>query len=541
MDTAGGLYANSGANVDATHIGDYNHEEKPQGRIEYAVFNPQTGERGKITDHELMRQATGVGMMPVGLSHDAKQISFQGNKGITAMPVSQILGNEGWQVEGTRVLDADYSQVSPSLRYAMSQPMLENDEPAKMEYLKNRLMKDYQIKNPVIEKHGDDYYRIDPQTGTYYALTNAPGLDMSDLGAVGARAPGFAGSVAGTALGTGAGPVGMMAGSAGGGLAGDAISTGIGAAIDPEFAHAVAGRSGMGMAKDVGFDAGVNALAGAVPWGLGKMGITAPVSAAAKGVGASMKAGGELLGDVGEWAAKSPVARDVGLGVMGAPGSNAGFMMEEAGNLPGYIAKGADYARQVPARVTDAVGRAAQGIGQHPLANSLSEEGAASLRQFGNRTVKSAEGMTADYNAASPVHLPDLAAEEQMRRIGMKAGIGPGGLNTMGAVGRTMENVGKVGKVMQKPAQMAWQGAARTAQGVGRGTQYAGQALHAGANAVAPYETNAAGHLGAEEIFARMRARQRALQAQGFNPKLVPELVEENENALMPQNVSGAF
>lgn len=549
MDTAGGLYADIGPNVQASDIQDPMGDNK-RGRVEYSVFNPQTGESGKIDDNQLIMQLTRAGMRPGGLSPDAKLASFHDDHGEYQAPVEQVLQKLGWQVQGKNILDSDTSNVSAAMRYAIDQPMLANDEAAKKRYLEYSLMKQG-VAHPIVEGSGTDWHMYDPRQGKYYALTNAPGLDFSDLGGMGAKAPGFVGAGVGMTMGAGTGPLtgplGAMGGAAAGGAAGNALSTGIASSMDPEFRRSLSERGGMDMAKDVAGQAGSDALGGAAGFGLGKVaqGLGragwSPLSSTAKGVGVPLEAGGKLVGGVGQWAAESPNARDVALSALNAPGMGAGpWAAQSAGEIPGAIGKGLDWGKNIAQRGLDAAGRGMQRTAEHEgFQNFAGDEIASKMWEHSARAREMASRMA---SKTSKAFQPGLSGEQQMRRNAIHMGGGQGAADFAGGLGETMENVGKVGQALQKPAQAAWQMGARTIQGAGRAAQHTGAAMRGVGNAMQPYEAGLSGHLGSEELYQVLKRRQRALQAQGFNPKLVPEdQLVDFDPATMPGDVTGSY
>lgn len=532
VDSSGGLYAPQAAIDTGAPLQTFGDDtQQSPGRIQYTVKNAQ-GVSGKIDDYEVMRQLASAGMSPAGLSPDAKLVSFNDKHGQYQAPIEQVLGHLGWQVTDKNILDADYDHVSPSLRYAIEQPMLANDEAAKKRYLEGYLMKQG-IQHPMVEGSGSDWHVFDPAHGKYFALTNAPGMDWSDLGMIGAKAPGVLGSAAGMTFGAGGGPAApatMMAGAAAGGMAGDAASTALGMFLDPDFAQAVQSRSGVDMLKDVGGSAATNALAGLGGYGLGKLGQAAgfggyaPLSSAAKGVGATAEAAGNLADKVGGWAATSPNVRDAAMGFAGVPGMGGeGFGAEMAGDVPGGLAKAVDWMRQVPTRAADATAKAATGIGEHPLMNQYSDEGAASLRELGRKQATRAAGLSEEANARLPLYKKGLSGERQGRRIAEGLGGGPKMADFAGNLGQTAENIGRVGKAVQAPARAAWQVGTRGLQGAGKVAEHGGAALRSAGTMASPYEAGLTSRLGAEEIYQRILKRQRALQAQGYQSKLVPE------------------
>lgn len=470
-------------------------ESALQGRVHYELKN-QAGETAKLGEHDIFEQLHHAGYSPVGLSPDARLISFQDEKGTYDQPIEKVFQKLGWEVTGKDFVDSDRSGVRPELTFAVNTPSMANDA-TKREFLTHYL-KHHGIDHPQVDGMGDDWHAFDPTSGKWMALTKGKGAGLDDLAKYGAKAPSFLGAVLGTGLGAGAGPVGMAAGSAGGGFLGGRTADSLGSLVDPEAYADALGKQGFQQtatdwAKDAGMDAlgglGAAGFAKVLP-GLAKAGIA---SSAMRGVGGAVEAGGEGVSHLAGAASKG-FPRELGMAMADPTGAT---MLGDTMQLPAQAIKGAAslYDSAAPS-----IGRGIQRMGSHPMAEELAPGIAGKMRDMGRsmrmRTPTSFEGMN---------------AEEALRHT------------PFGGVGRVADSVEKVGSAIVAPVRGAYTAVTRGIQGAGKAAQGVGGAMAHAGEAVGPYEMNALNHMGSEELRSRLLKRQRDLQMQGVNRKLVPD------------------
>ncbi len=463
----------------------------PQGRIHYTLQN-QNGETAKLGEQDLLQQLHQAGYNPQGLSPDSKLVSFQDHNGSFQAPIEQVFQKLGWDVKGKEFPDSDRSKVNPALTFAINTSSMANDS-TKREYLTSYLQH-HGIDHPQIDGQGDDWHAFDPSTGRYMALTKGSGAGLDDVAKYGAKAPSFLGAVLGTGLGSGAGPMGMAAGAAGGGFVGGRVGDSLGAMVDPEAYASALGKQGFqqtatGWAKDAGWDALGGLGAGVVGKALPALAERGLASRTAQGIGGAMESGGRGVGRTAEFMSK------------GLPSEFAQYGLDPTPlTATGDILKSPKAVVQMGANMPNNIGRGIQGIGSHPMVNQMFPDAAESMRTFGR-------GM----REGAPRFGENAGAEEILAKTTFKG------------AGRLADSLHDAGHAIQAPVRGAYMGAVKGIQGAGRAAEVTGNMLQGAGRIAGPHELNALGHMGSEELRARMMKRQRDLQMQGLDRKLVPD------------------
>lgn len=245
----------------------------------------------------------------------------------------------------------DYNGVNKSWRAAIE--ALPNDPMVRKAYLQSKL-EGMGVKDRKIIGEGEDYYTFNPQTGKYSALTNSPGLDMSDVAGFAPSLVRGLGSAAGMAvggtLGSAAGPVGSVAGGAAGAGAGGFLADEgmrkVAGYFDKDFDSAMGNMTEeqrSGNRKEQAFRGAIDTATGGVsrvPGVASALSKLNPFSrlaqgsgAAAQGVGAAARGAGQLVAEPG--IARTVVTNSIpGLGQVSQLGS-----MMRAGEVPQYLAR----------------------------------------------------------------------------------------------------------------------------------------------------------------------------------------------------------
>ena len=500
------------------------------GRIKYEIQN-QSGDKATIGDQDLIQQLQAAGHNPTGLSPDAKLVSFQDAHGQYQVPVEQVLGKLGWQVTNKNFADSDRSNVNPALTFAVNTPSMANDQ-TKKEFL-TQYLQHHGIDHPQVDGMGDDWHAFDPTTGRWMALTKGGGLGVDDLAKYGAKAPSFLGAVLGAGFGTAGSPVGMAAGAAGGGFAGARLADAGGAMVDPQAYESALGKQGWQQtASNWSKDVAMDALGGAAGGAIGKMlpgvaqtGIASKAADLGGQLASKVGPGIESLGNM----ASSGIASDIGPTMIDPLGNAlAGDILQ----TPSWAIKQGANAWQHGA---PQIGKGMAAVGESPFMNAVAPEFSANLRQ-GARGMKlkypeftkfspAEEAMTEAPWAHTPQHGPINinspqtfnTAEEALRHT------------PFGGVGKVADAAHGAGSLLMAPNKAAWN---LGAQGLQRGGQLAqglGSMAQTVGKAAGPHELNAATHYGSEELRNRLLKRQRDLQMQGVDRKLVPDQLVQND------------
>lgn len=279
--------------------------------IEYS-FTASDGSEGKISSAELQNYMMSAGIQAM-ISPDGMTAKIvQGNQefeGPVKDIVEQYYGKVGDMLPSADA--TDFSTIDNTLKAGIAQF---NSDSLKRKYLQIAL-ENAGVEQAQIVGSGDNWFRHDPVSGTYYALTNRPGqAEISDVLLYAPQAARAIGSMIGSAPGAVAAMTGLgavpgfaaaAAGSAAGGLAGKTASMGLQQMIDPAFGEALRSMTEeerAGFIGDQAIETATDAAAGAIPFGVGqagkaffaKGGLTRLGGWGARGVEAGSKAAQEL-------------------------------------------------------------------------------------------------------------------------------------------------------------------------------------------------------------------------------------------------------
>lgn len=324
------------------------------------TFQAADGSDGKISSAELQSymQSAGINaiMSPDGMTGKITQNGeeFEGS-------IRDIIEQDyGKVLSALPSSDAtDYSTIDNALKSGIAQF---SSDSLKSKYL-NIAMENAGIQDAKIVGSGDDWFRYDPATGTYAALTNKPGAELSDALTYAPQAARFVGSALGSAPGVlssmATGPVGLAAaagGAAAGGLAGKQLSSFIQQQLDPNFDQTMKQLTSEEVGtilKDTGVEALTDAVGGVIPGValkpvqefFAKGALTRGLGWGARGAEAGTKAAQQLA----KLGSQSELVRGITTAVAAPPVAavqGAGFLMQAPQWLGtkglGYLGKGLD-------------------------------------------------------------------------------------------------------------------------------------------------------------------------------------------------------
>lgn len=332
-------------------------------------FNIDMGDGTRtLNSQELLQQlAEFSGFQPVGISQDGSSGIFQTPTGLQTIPFHEALQQVGAKIDTYKPLNAVPSDNIVKYRMALDSI---SDPDIQDAYLRTIATKDFNVKDPLIVGSGIDRYLWDQNSGKWVALTNAQGLDLSDIvaGGAGLAKGGLAvgGALLGGAGGSFAAPIagtiaGAGAGAAAGNALGDVTQAGIMSALDPSFREAYGsagnyfGKEGTSIAKNAAIS---GALGAAIP-GAGALlrGASAPLKTVVSPISQGMQAAGTGISNVGKMgraigkSLESDIGRfgmQVGLDPTGVSGIGAfgGFVKDVAPNVAQGAVKAGDIARK---------------------------------------------------------------------------------------------------------------------------------------------------------------------------------------------------
>lgn len=496
--------------------------------LQYTVETPD-GQAQAYGADELQQQLADAGYANAQVGPDGKSLSYQINGETYDDDLPSILETMGHKVSGIAPVDADESFVQPTWRAGLA--ALPSDDNVRKAYIESNLKK-MGMKGDVVGS-GDDWYFNNPETGKWYATTNAKGFDMSDLigGAVGAPqlAASIAGGGLGAAAGTVAGPAGSiaggMAGAAAGDLAGGQLTRGIARFFDPELNQVLSEKGGQLGGEDF-TSAGLSSLGGAIGGvpALAKVLSKGALTQAGKGIGSTANAAGTLLNKGGKFAAESPLVTGLttaltpGLGTAQATGLalRAGefipWMNRLLGKGAGKIAQGADEAltRGGLQGEEAALAQTIKNAAGNTRINALAREVPSSLDD-GFKVNRRIFGGIDDAQKEAVEQMAEEAALNKGATRGVYENIGsrldrtrlreaapgfvgpakPGRTNFSQAgktVGRLAEAGSNVGRAVEGAAEGVVKGGFRAIQGAGAGLEKGGQALRGGSRFLQPWE-----------------------------------------------------
>jgi hypothetical protein len=210
--------------------------------LDYTVKS-NTGDVLSVSTNDLAQEFLGKGYKSASVTPDGQTMHVADSEGnMGQIDIAQFLGQNAQHVGFSPTKNnVDYSKVDSN--YARKLELIGNDETSRQLLLKSQLAANG-IKDAKIVGKGDDYYYFDPASNKYMALTNKPGMDLSDVqrnipGVVNAAAS-LAGGLFGAAGGTVGTPIagtiaGGAIGAAGGGMFARNLMKSIESAVDPEY------------------------------------------------------------------------------------------------------------------------------------------------------------------------------------------------------------------------------------------------------------------------------------------------------------------
>lgn len=478
---------------------------------------------------ELQQQLADAGYANAQVGPDGKSVSYQLNGETYDDDLPSILETMGHKVSGIAPVDADESFIQPTWRAGLA--ALPSDDGVRKAYIESNLKK-MGMKGEVVGA-GDDWYFNNPETGKWYATTNAKGFDMSDLIGVAVGAPQLAASIAGggigAAAGTVAGPAGSiaggMAGAAAGDLAGGQLTRGVARMFDPELNEVLSEKGGQLGAEDF-TSAGLSGLGGAlggVP-ALAKVLSKGALTQVGRGAGSTARAAGTLLNKGGKFAAESPLV--TGLTTALTPGlgtvQGAGLAMRAGELIPwfnrllgkgaGKVAGAADEAlakgglvgeeATLAQGIKDVAGRTRINALAREVPTSLDDGFKVNRRIFGglddvqkNIVEQGAEEAALNRGATRGVY-ENIGSRLDRTRLMENAPnfVGPAkpGRTNFSAIGKTAGQVAQagsnVGRALEGAAEGVVKGGFRAVQGAGAAMEKGGQALRGGSRFLQPWE-----------------------------------------------------
>lgn len=313
--------------------------------MEYS-FTAADGSEGKISSAELQNYMISAGIQ-AQLSPDGMTGKIIQNGQEFEGPVRDLIEQHYGKVSSVLPsADAtDYSTIDNTLKSGIAQF---GSDSLKAKYLQIA-MENSGVQDAKIVGSGDDWFRYDPSSGQYMALTNKPGAELSDaltyapmaartIGSIVGAAPGVLASIPGVSA-----PAGVAAAAAGGALGGQLGARGMNAlqaAFDPNFRQLIADSTGqerIDALKTMGVEVAGDALLGAIP--VAKMTPQFLKDAFAKGAttrlagfGArGVEAAGKSVEQLAKVARNSELARGVGVQALSPSlgmGQAVGWMMQ---------------------------------------------------------------------------------------------------------------------------------------------------------------------------------------------------------------------
>lgn len=490
--------------------------------VEYTIEGADGPET--MTANDLAQAFAAQGYQNPSLSQDGQTLTLVDPQGGQAdVNIAEYLASKG-KVTGMKPADGmvNYDLVDNGARRGIA--ALGNHEDLKKLYLQAHL-RDQGMGDAKVVGSGDDYYFFDPKSGKYHALTNKPGLDLTDANEFGVDAlentlgigGSLAGGISGGALGSAAGPLGTIAGGAAGSAAGGSLGRGLfdaGAAVlDPNLRKLIGSEEFQtGRAKQAGFDALGGGLAGGVGAIAPKLLSSGIASGAAKGAGSTAEGvGGVVAGGAKYLNSDAMIPKLVRAGaenfVPGTGQLQIPALLARSGELvPGGMKAGnraanALYRNSFPAS-EEGFAKAAQSFGDAGFSSPLVRAGE-TLTPYQETLAKVAEGTASRGFSVAPrasradklaaFMARDKAATQVLRESGVRDSI-----NTLARGGRVegaakgvaeaAELASKGGRAIDAINAGAVKGTIGAVGGVGRGVQAAGRGLKNAGTVAAPLE-----------------------------------------------------
>ncbi len=463
-------------------------QQQAQGNIKFTVMQPN-GRPGFVNEQTILRDLQQMGYQPAGISPDGMTVKFQGGQEV---PITDVIGKMGHEVQGVAPANANYDNVSMKHRAIIELPGINDDE--KKMLLESRLKREG-IEQPSIIGQGSDWFSFNPMTNRWDALTNKPGADLSDLSEVATSAPRILGSMAGGGAGAAAGaglgsiPLGAAGGAVGGQL-GDAATAGLGMMVDDDYRNMIDNK-GLG---DIAREQAPKALMDAAGGGLGGLlSKAAPAlwkggaaATSAKVPGAIADAAGSVAEKAGGYVANASRAAAEGTETLGqglaagtaanhifGPAAFAGDLLKMPGQIIGAAPRAAGWIadameRIAPNRASDALkGFASRYAGTEGGADVLRRAASNAAGDIAGAGTRGGLGMPAEKAAAmaEEAYSPWAKGVEAMDAMGNKINQGiygatgvlgsavEAGGKALGAVGRGATKLGQYGKY-ETPAEL---------------------------------------------------------------------------------------
>ena len=471
------------------------------------TYKDASGNESAISTAGMFKQLQDAGYPVTGVSADGMEFHFSDPRGEFTMAAPDVMKNLGHEVLYVQPTAPDESKINLGYRAAISRLP---DDDARKAYLEAKLKREG-IENPQVVGNKRDWSFYDPASNQWHSLTNSKSWDLSDAVEGALEVTHGLGSGMGAIAGAGIGNLpGAMAGGAGGGALAESLIRGGLAAVDPEFKEATSLGA---QAKDIGISAGLDAalvgggavagkvlkpLAGASEEGLRRLALTGPVSTAAKGLGKTAGAVGELLG-LGGKAVQNPVVRE---GVKAfTPGLSQAQAASMAMQAPEYLtqaaAKGANYAAKSP--VAEAIlGPEAAQAARTGAEEILTKEAPVPLADAWNKLWR---GTAADAPTVKASNVLSNVGEKASRALGASEEGIKQASNIGAKTGRAMENLATLGRNVDKASDVAVNTLGAGARGVGAATKAAGDALYTAGSVAQPFEAMGAGGAGLREVY----------------------------------------
>jgi hypothetical protein len=467
---------------------------------------------------QLLMDLKEAGHEVVGADPSGMSFALNTPNGQVTVPVAQILQQAGYTVSNAMPISANYETVDPHMRYAISQ--LGNPD-SKKAYIEEVLRRKNPYMQPQIMGQGEDWHYYDPQSQRWNALTNKPGMDLSDIGEYGPMAAKMGAAAVGAGVGGVAGGIpGMMAGGAAGSALANTFIRGQLLAGDEAFSSVTSPMEQIKeAAPEVLTDAAIPGALGVAGKFLPKLAKAAPVSAIARGTGQVLDTAGAGISKAATVVANNPHLR--GLYTAANPLTQAvdlaGFGMQAPAWLTKAGARGLGHAgqnRYVKAmvgedlagglenaskallqtktaapwgeRVAAKLGGRAVGAEESSAANVLSNLGESAGRQLGTdmERLEKILRQSVAKGEITPEQMGEIFLKEWEKSNAREAVAGKIGLEA----GNLAEGASNLGKVFTRAADKATGAQLRTAQGVGAGMRAVGAPLRTAGQIARPLE-----------------------------------------------------
>jgi len=520
--------------------------------LEYKI-EAADGSEFNATPEKVVNDLRQIGIES-SITPDGKMLHYDIDGVAMEMPVADFLSKTVGPVVGFSFLPdiTDFSTVNPELRLGVEN--LPNDA-LRQKYLEFSL-ESQGIESPQIIGMGSDWALYDPGTASYRALTNRPGMDISDIGEIGAAAPrlfgNIVGGVGGAIAGGGITPASVATGAAGtaiGGQIGRGLLDAYLAASQPEYRELLSSLAEEGLGDvlmervgEAGIDFATGALGGAIPL----------VPALSKGLvtrgGAAVSSGLQKVGSGGRKIASTiddPIGRAVGaeLAMGTGPIQLGAFLAQSPAWLTRNLPKASQWAKGKLGLQTVTPGSADDLLRGVPVSSSLDDiltkwrnlnqygvgggrEGmraATSEEILGRQGEKIGRAVNKWRDARQTQRFQNRVAEDLAdvaggARAGIKSDFRPGGASNafsrinfetnvgdLGrATGRAFEAAALGGRALERGIEGLMSGIYKTAQVPLYGIEKLGQAGRLGFGALQPLEyrlmTTGGGRLAEEYI-----------------------------------------